>query len=124
MCGTVSRVTFMEKIMKAELKSMTRKELEKLRKDVDAAIQTVEARELKMAHDAATKAAADFGFSLADFSDMPETLKRGSKGPKTISAPKYRNPADATQTWTGKGRQPEWYKLEMAKGTDPQTLEI
>ena len=105
-----------------DLKSMTRKELEKLRKDVDAALQKVESRELKMAHDAAAKAAADFGFSPSDVTNMAGSSRRG--GAKAVSAPKYRNPADAGQTWTGKGRQPEWYKAEMAKGTDPQTLEI
>ena len=109
--------------MTVDLKSMTRKELEKLRKDVDSALQKVESRELKMAHDAASRAAADFGFSLSDITGMATSSKRGS-GTKSVSAPKYRNPADATQTWTGKGRQPEWYKSEMANGTDPQTLEI
>lgn len=108
--------------MNVDLKSMTRKELEKLGKDVEAALKKVESRELKMAHDAATKAAADYGFSLSDFAHLSSGTKRG--GAKSVSAPKYRNPADATQTWTGKGRQPDWYKSEMAKGTDPQTLEI
>ena len=108
--------------MDVDLKSMTRKDLEKLRKDVDAALQKVEARELKMAHDAAAKAAADYGYSLSDLAAISGGSKRG--GAKTVSAPKYRNPADASQTWTGKGRQPEWYKAEMSKGTDPQTLEI
>ena len=105
-----------------DLKSMSRKELEKLRKDVDAALQKVEARELKMAHDAAVKAVADYGFSLSDVTNMAGASRRGSA--KSVSAPKYRNPTDASQTWTGKGRQPDWYKSEMAKGTDPQSLEI
>ena len=110
--------------MKAELKSMTRKELEKLRKDVDAALEKVESRELKMAHDAAVKAAGDYGYSLDDLANLPDDVKRSAKAPKNVSAPKYRNPDDSSQTWTGKGRQPEWYKTEMAKGTDPQSLEI
>ncbi|MCF7699384.1 H-NS histone family protein [Loktanella sp. M215] len=110
--------------MKAELKTMSRKELEKLRKDVEAALEKVESREMKLAHDAAAKAAADYGFSLDEINNMPAAVKRGGKSAKTISAPKYRNPEDATQTWTGKGRQPEWYKTAMANGTDPQTLEI
>ena len=109
--------------MTVDLKSMTRKELEKLRKDVDSALEKVEARELKMAHDAAAKAAADYGYSLSDFANLSGPAKRGG-GARTVSAPKYRNPNDASQTCTGKGRQPEWYKSEMAKGTDPATLEI
>jgi DNA-binding protein H-NS len=38
---------------------------------------------------------------------------RGSKGKV---APKYRNPADAAQTWTGRGRQPLWVSGYTATG--------
>ncbi len=38
---------------------------------------------------------------------------RGSKGKV---APKYRNPADATQTWTGRGRQPLWVAGYVSSG--------
>lgn len=30
--------------------------------------------------------------------------------------PKYRNPADRTQTWAGRGNQPRWLKVELKKG--------
>ena len=38
---------------------------------------------------------------------------RGSKGKV---APKYRNPADASQTWTGRGRQPLWVSGYVSSG--------
>ncbi len=110
--------------MNADLKSMTRKELERLRKDVDAALESVEAREMRMAYDAAAKAAADFGFSLNEVANMTGSGKRGGKGPKSTTAPKYRNPDNQAQTWTGRGRQPDWYKAAMAGGTNPESLEI
>ncbi|SEN05761.1 DNA-binding protein H-NS [Loktanella fryxellensis] len=110
--------------MNFELKSMSRKELEKLRRDVDNALEKVESRELKLAHDAAAKAAADFGFSLEEVSALSDGKTRGSKGPRSVSPAKYRNPADESQTWTGRGRQPDWYKTAMSNGTDPATLEI
>ena len=31
-------------------------------------------------------------------------------------APKYRNPANAQETWTGRGRQPRWLAGEIAAG--------
>ena len=31
-------------------------------------------------------------------------------------APKYRNPANAKETWTGRGEQPRWLAAETAKG--------
>ena len=30
--------------------------------------------------------------------------------------PKYRNPANPEQTWTGRGKQPRWLAAETAKG--------
>lgn len=31
-------------------------------------------------------------------------------------APKYRNPANEKETWTGRGRQPRWVAAEIANG--------
>lgn len=36
----------------------------------------------------------------------------------------YRNPADATQEWTGRGRQPNWVKQLVASGKDLQTAKV
>ena len=30
--------------------------------------------------------------------------------------PKYRNTADKTETWTGRGKQPRWLAAQVAKG--------
>ena len=38
-----------------------------------------------------------------------------AKEKKTV-APKYRNPADASQTWTGRGRKPKWIVEALASG--------
>jgi DNA-binding protein H-NS len=39
---------------------------------------------------------------------------RGGKGGKV--APKYRNPDNPTETWTGRGRQPRWLSAKLSKG--------
>ena len=52
------------------------------------------------------------GFDMADlFGDAPKAAKE-----KKTVAPKYRNPADASQTWTGRGRKPKWVVEELATG--------
>ena len=44
-----------------------------------------------------------------------------SKGKPTGKvAPKYRNPADASQTWAGRGQPPRWLAAELKAG---KTLE-
>lgn len=30
--------------------------------------------------------------------------------------PKYRNPADSTETWTGRGKQPKWLRAQLISG--------
>ncbi|MBS1301345.1 H-NS histone family protein [Loktanella sp. SALINAS62] len=103
-----------------DLKQMSRKDLEKLRKKVDKALENISSRELKLAQDAASRAAAEYGYTLEDVSKLP--APRRAAGVK--SAPKYRNPDNADQTWTGKGRQPDWFKTAIADGRDPSTMEI
>jgi len=42
---------------------------------------------------------------------------RAAKGKSTGKvAPKYRNPANAAETWAGRGKQPRWLATETAKG--------
>ncbi|MEL6573086.1 MAG: H-NS histone family protein [Pseudomonadota bacterium] len=110
--------------MKIDLKGASRKELEKLKKDVEKALAKVNQKELKAARDEAAKVMAKHGFSLADIEGAPKRAPRGTAKPKTKAAPKYANPADASQTWTGKGRQPVWYKEGIAAGKTPASMEI
>ena len=113
--------------MKTDLKTMTRKELEKLKANVEKAIEKLAEKDKKAALAAAQKAAAAHGFSLAELSgETPAPRKTGKAktGPKKVSPPKYKNPANPEQTWTGKGRQPDWFKSAIAAGTSPDSMEI
>jgi DNA-binding protein H-NS len=52
---------------------------------------------------------------------------RGGKRGKRAGAgvPKYRNPADASQTWTGYGKSPAWFQAALKKsGVTPESLLI
>lgn len=113
---------------KDELKSMSRKELEKLLADVQKALVTVKARDHREARKAAAKVVAEYGFSLDDISEpassQPQKTKAKKKAPKKPSKPAFANPEDRSQTWTGKGRQPNWYRDQVAQGTAPDTMRI
>lgn len=114
--------------MSSDLKSMSTKELEKHLADVKKALQASKARDQRNARKAAEKAAAQFGFSLSELSEsgkLPaKRLKSKSKSVKKPSKAKYANPADKTQTWSGKGRPPNWYSTEVKKGTSPEAMLI
>ena len=46
-----------------------------------------------------------------------KAAKATTKGRSTGKvAPKYRNPANEKETWTGRGRQPRWVAAEIANG--------
>lgn len=40
----------------------------------------------------------------------------GRRGRKGSSSVKYRNPEDASQTWTGRGRKPNWLVQALKNG--------
>lgn len=113
-------------MVKNELKKMTTKQLEKLLEDVKKALATARARDRSMARKAAEKAAAEFGFSLGDLGGTEKKAKKAprAKAVKKVGTPKYRNPKDATQTWTGKGRKPNWFVQEVESGTSEEALTI
>jgi len=48
-------------------------------------------------------------------------VRSGRTGPV---AARYRNPADASQQWTGRGRQPKWVKDWVDGGNDIAGLKI
>ena len=105
--------------MGLELEKMSRNELLQLRADIDKALVNAEKRERKAALEAAEKAAAEFGFSLSELSN---NAPRGTKSQK--SKAKYRNPNAPDQTWTGRGRKPQWVHDALNSGTDIAELEI
>lgn len=103
---------------KINLDKMSREELINLRKEIDDALKSSERQAKKNALAAAQKAAAEHGFSL----DEILAGKKAAGGAK--SAPKYANPDDASQTWTGRGRQPNWVKSALAAGKTLEEMAI
>ncbi|MFC6643477.1 MULTISPECIES: H-NS family nucleoid-associated regulatory protein [Sulfitobacter] len=113
---------------KNDLKAMSRKELERLLSDVKKALQAARNRDQREARKAATKAAAEFGFSLGEISETqpsaPPKKRAKVKKASKPSIPMYANPDDKKQTWTGKGRQPNWFRSQIESGTAPDAMRI
>ena len=51
-------------------------------------------------------------------------LVNEAKAGKSKTPPKYRSPTDASQTWTGRGPRPKWYREAIAAGKKPSDLLI
>lgn len=103
--------------MVMDLESLSRDELRNLIADAQKALKSVDARRRAEAKRAAEKAAKEFGFSLDEIIGAPGP--KGSKG-----SPKYANPADSSQTWTGRGRKPNWVNEALAQGKSLDDLAL
>lgn len=93
-------------------------ELRKLRKDVEKAIETFQERKKAEAREKVQEIAREFGFSLAELAEQSAVKSRKS------AAPKYANPSDPAQTWTGRGRKPLWVVAALAAGKTLDDLKI
>lgn len=103
-----------------DLNKMDKQELERLRADVDQALNTLEARRRKEAREAAMAVAKEHGFKLEDL------VAAAASGPKSKSKlpPKFANPDDPSQTWSGRGRKPQWFNDAIASGKSEEELAI
>lgn len=112
--------------MTYDLKSMTRKELEKLAGSIDKALDRIVAKEKKIALAAAEKAVKAHGFTLADITGtrVGPAKRKVVKMAKAPGKAKFANPEDATQTWTGKGRRPDWFVAAITAGKTSDDLAI
>lgn len=64
-----------------------------------------------------------------DLSDVQKALAGGTSAKRSKLAgkkvpPKYRNPANKTETWTGRGRQPKWVAAALKSGKKMEDLAV
>lgn len=104
--------------MEIDLNSLSLKELKDLHGQVSRAITTFEDRKKREAVAKLEEEAKRLGFNLSDLTDVASSRKRGS------APPKYANPADPSQTWTGRGRKPKWMEAALKAGKSPDDLLI
>ena len=111
--------------------------VEKLNKEVEKiqrVIKTKEARDKKATLAKLVSVARKSGFELHELlgSDtlkirQPKAVKAAPKkksGKRGKVAPKYKNPEDSSETWTGRGRQPLWVRdyIESGGSLDQVTI--
>ncbi len=53
-----------------------------------------------------------------------EILQYNGRRRKSTGKPKYRNPANPEQTWTGHGKKPGWLKQAVENGADQESFRI
>lgn len=106
------------------LKDLSLKQLLKLQSDVEIAIERAKTKDLQIAKKELEKAAQKMGYSLAELVDVPADGASARKPKSKPVRPKYQNPENKTETWTGRGRQPLWVRHALDTGATLDDLLI
>jgi DNA-binding protein H-NS len=99
------------------LNELSLKELKDLQSQVAKAIATFEDRRKRAALAEVEEMLRSKGFTLSDVTSV------ATKG-KSLSAAKYANPANPADTWTGRGRKPNWFIDAIAAGKSPEDMAV
>ena len=104
--------------MDINLNNLSLKELKDLQSQVAKAVSSFEDRKKKVALAELEEVARSNGFSLAELTGTSIVRKRSP------ATPKYANPADSTDTWSGRGRKPRWFEAALKSGKRPEDMAI
>lgn len=104
-----------------DIEKMNLVELRAHRDVVDAKIKQKEIDDRQEAIAAARAAAKALGFEVEDLFGFQPAVAPSSSGKEAKEgrqkvAPKYRNPNNPEQTWTGRGRPPKWVEEQEEAG--------
>lgn len=100
------------------LNSLSLKELKELQSQVAKAIATFEDRKKKEALAELQEMARAKGFTFEELTGLSVVRRRAP------ASAKYANPADKSDTWSGRGRKPRWFIQALASGTQPEDLSV
>lgn len=105
--------------MSVDISKLSAKELEQLRASIDGTIEARRNEERKKVIDQIRGILAENGMS---WDDLPRARGGAGKGAKV--APKYRDPKNGDNTWSGRGRKPKWVEAHLASGGSLESLAI
>src|SRR5512139_2720427 len=109
--------------MAIKLESLSPAELQALIKNAEAQMESARKNHVKEVRAKIDGILAGAGLTIGEV--YPTRGGKVAKGPKAAVAPKYRNPDNAAQTWSGRGKRPTWFVDALKKkGVTAESLLI
>jgi DNA-binding protein H-NS len=105
--------------MAIDLKSLSPTQLDDLIKKAESRKHDIKRERASVVRDKVNKLIKAEGFTFAELFGG----KRGG-GKRGKVAPKYRNPADPSMTWSGRGKRPRWFNDALKAGKSEKSLLI
>lgn len=102
--------------MAIDVSKLNKKQLAELAQRVASRSRELDVVELDKARADVRAYAKSKGFTIEELF--------GGRGKRRKAAPKYRNPADSSQTWSGRGKRPRWFHAALKAGKREKDLLI
>lgn len=109
---------------KIDLSALSIEELENLRTQIEKALERRRSESLEQAFAKLEETAAKLGIDKAQLASRYAGGVRQRRSSAKPVERKYRNPADPSQTWTGRGRKPVWVRSHLEAGGKIEELRI
>ncbi len=109
--------------MAIDLSGLSVSDLEQLISDAKVRIDVVKKAQYAELRKTLEAQARSAGFDIYELFASGRN-RAPATGEKKAVAPKYRDPADASRTWTGRGKQPLWVRDALAAGKSLEQLAI
>lgn len=104
-----------------DLSNLSLADLRQLQQDIKNEIVKREHAEIETARAQILEIAKNVGVPLEQLLDRKGSNKGGSKGKAPIQ---FRDPANASNVWSGRGRQPKWVKDWVESGQPLDELRV
>lgn len=104
--------------MSIDISGFSLKELKDLQARVSKEIVGFGDRKKREALVELEEKARALGFTLAELTGAAKQRKRAP------AVAKYANPADSSDTWSGRGRKPRWFDAALKAGKSPEDFAI
>lgn len=105
-------------VAKIDLSKLSLDDLKKLRKDVEKAISDYDQKLKKQLRAELEAKVKEYGMTLE------EVVGTAKSKAKAKAPAKFREPGNPSNTWSGRGRQPDWFKQAIAAGKSEDELLI
>jgi DNA-binding protein H-NS len=117
---------------KTDLSNYNLAELKGLQFEIEKEIKSRQKDEVRKAREQILAIAQDVGVPVSALLAKAGAAKKGGgrkaggdeKGNGQQGQARFRNPADTSQTWTGRGRQPKWISEALAGGKSLDAFRI
>jgi len=104
---------------KIDLSNLSIDELNKLMADIEKEIERKKKFHVRDIRQQMEKLASGVGMTLEQVLSFDKR-----KSSKTVGEPKYCNPDNPQQTWTGRGKRPGWFITAIDKGITAEDMLI